>query len=114
MIRYIDASDVPEAPKGYSLTGEFRVPQPEEFFVPYADDGRVRADTVGKGYPFRHVAGGARHILVIKEEPLVTFNNPEPTVSIDLKKLNRDYNTPLVLTLEQATRLLRELDAVIL
>lgn len=45
---------------------------------------------------------------------LVEFINREPQVVIDLKKLNPMYNTPLILTVEQATQLLRELDAVIL
>jgi hypothetical protein len=55
-------------------------------------------------------------VKLLEEEALglVEFVNPDPTVSIDLKKLNSMYNTPLVLTIEQAAQLLRELDAVIL
>jgi hypothetical protein len=46
--------------------------------------------------------------------PLVSMIHTEPKVSIDLKPLNKDYNAPLVITVEKAYQLLRELDAVLL
>jgi hypothetical protein len=45
---------------------------------------------------------------------LVRFIPVEPKVEIDLNRLNKMYTTPLVLTVEQATELLRELDRIIL
>ena len=46
--------------------------------------------------------------------PLVVLIPSVPLIHIDLTKFDRDRKQPLVLTIEQATQLLRELDAVIL
>jgi hypothetical protein len=110
--RYLTPGDVPVAPQGFTLTGEFRVPNEGELFIPYTD-GRVIVDTADGSYPFRNKAGGARHIAR-EAGPIVTISNPEPTVVIDLTQFDKDRKQPLVLTVPQATQLLRELDAVIL
>jgi hypothetical protein len=47
-------------------------------------------------------------------DQLVSMIHTEPMVSIDLSAMNNLYTAPFVITVEQATQLLRELDAVIL
>ena len=89
----------------------------------FGDEGVVKfARTDGRPYPIEVKLTAEDHtgpfradeLELIEVEPLVTFVNPNPKVRIDLKKLDGMYTTPLDLTIEQATQLLRELDAVIL
>jgi len=91
---------------GFERTGEFRAPRKGEFIIPQDYPNTVHRASVD--YIER------REILRPVGTALVSMIHTEAKVSIDLSKLDKGYPATLVITVEQATQLLRELDAVIL